>query len=73
MKTKSLNYFKIKVAKPLSMSKAKKLKPLNSTSVNGYTIYSTVNFNENEELFKYLKELGCAPENVSKLSLQSME
>jgi len=66
----SVNYFRIKVGKPLEMKKAKKL--IYMSSANGISIYKTIMFDDKEDVFDYLKDLGCQPEKVSKLSLQNV-
>lgn len=65
---KNIKYFKIKVAQPLGLSKAKKLKMV--SYMNGIYIFSSTVLVDNNAVLDYLKSLGCVPTSVSKLSLQ---
>jgi hypothetical protein len=67
---KEVTHFRIKVAKPLSMSKAKKLVHV-SNMPEGSSVYKTIAYDDKDDVFEYLKDLGCSPESVSKLSLRT--
>lgn len=64
------NYYRIKVADKLAMSKAKRLKFVGSAGTSW--IYSTATMGDKDEVVDYLKGLGISPEAVSRLSLENM-
>lgn len=67
---KEVTHFRIKVAKPLFMSKAKKL-VLVSNMPDGSAVYKTIAYEDKEDVIDYLNGLGVQTESVSKLSLRT--
>lgn len=65
---KEMTYFKIKVGNPDGLKKAKKIIFV-GFGKDGSSVYRTISFDGRDEVFAYLKESGCNPESVSKLSL----